>query len=593
MGTDSPLILLDDAFRLAAEALLPVRAPAEWRPLADQEVREMQARGCLSPDWSRVLVSARTDLRTLGGCRFEGDVRIDAPAGSRIISSTIRDCEICGPAIVDDVGLLQGYRLLEGSEVSHCGSVRFGRGSCPGTGMVLNLGCETGERALRGMPTLSVDLAAALTSNRPSTGDLPEYDRRLDGLLSGLASGDLGLIGRNACIRCTQLVEDTMLCDECSIEAACSVRGCCLLGGQGEGSSISSALQWGSIVRSLASVSRSVVGEMAVVERSARLTGSLLGPGCVSASGEITASLVGPQVAAHHSSLLIAARWPRGCGNLGYGANVGSNHTSRLPDQEISVGCGVFFGLGCSIKFPCSLEGAPGTIVATGVTLPSQKLEYPFSLVTERTRHVEGCPDGLLELRPAWVLYGNLFSLLRNSRKYAARHTAKRSLPPGGLSDPDTLDFVLEARRRLLAVKAREGGFYRSGDLEGAGECFVTEESRRKAIEGYDLFVAWQVSGRFAAQLASGHGQSALPEEFRGLQKQEMLALYEETLVKMAALAGDSRARDYERGTSVIEDYAAVHVRPEQDTELRDVLAPLLAELEKVRRLRTRIPDPG
>jgi hypothetical protein len=111
MGTDSPLILLDDAFRLAAEALLPVRAPAEWRPLADQEVREMQARGCLSPDWSRVLVSARTDLRTLGGCRFEGDVRIDAPAGSRIISSTIRDCEICGPAIVDDVGLLQGYWL--------------------------------------------------------------------------------------------------------------------------------------------------------------------------------------------------------------------------------------------------------------------------------------------------------------------------------------------------------------------------------------------------------------------------------------------------------------------------------------------------
>ena len=49
-------------------------------------------------------------------------------------------------------------------------------------------------------------------------------------------------------------------------------------------------------------------------------------------------SLVGPFVAFHHQALLIAAYWPEGKGNIAYGANVGSNHTGKAPDQEIRPG---------------------------------------------------------------------------------------------------------------------------------------------------------------------------------------------------------------------------------------------------------------
>ena len=45
--------------------------------------------------------------------------------------------------------------------------------------------------------------------------------------------------------------------------------------------------------------------------------------------GECLHCLVGPFVGFHHQSLLIATIWPLGRGNVGYGANVGSNHTSR------------------------------------------------------------------------------------------------------------------------------------------------------------------------------------------------------------------------------------------------------------------------
>ena len=73
----------------------------------------------------------------------------------------------------------------------------------------------------------------------------------------------------------------------------------------------------------------------------------------------------------HALSLLLLAIWFEGKGNIGYGANIGSNHTGRLPDQESIPGEGVFFGLGCSIKYPCNFHNAPYSIIASGVvTLP-------------------------------------------------------------------------------------------------------------------------------------------------------------------------------------------------------------------------------
>ena len=73
----------------------------------------------------------------------------------------------------------------------------------------------------------------------------------------------------------------------------------------------------------------------------------------------------------HSLPLLLLAIWFEGKGNIGYGANIGSNHTGRLPDQESIPGEGVFFGLGCSIKYPCNLRNAPYSIIASGVvTLP-------------------------------------------------------------------------------------------------------------------------------------------------------------------------------------------------------------------------------
>eukprot|EP00041_Stephanoeca_diplocostata_P035443 m.1249636 g.1249636 ORF g.1249636 m.1249636 type:complete len:225 (-) comp24701_c0_seq60:3225-3899(-) len=127
-------------------------------------------------------------------------------------------------------------------------------------------------------------------------------------------------------------------------------------------------------IHTSAVVERSVMLPGSRVERHGMLLGSVLGTHSGVEEGEVSSSLVGPFVGFHHQALLVAAFWPEGRGNIGYGANVGSNHTGKLNDQEIWPGEGVFYGLGCNIKFPTNMTESPYTLIATGVTTLPQKV---------------------------------------------------------------------------------------------------------------------------------------------------------------------------------------------------------------------------
>src|SRR5947207_10027121 len=118
----------------------------------------------------------------------------------------------------------------------------------------------------------------------------------------------------------------------------------------------------------MAVVDRSVLTEHSHAERHGKVTASIIGPNSGVGGGEVTSSLVGPFVGFHHQALLIAALWPEGKGNVAYGANAGSNHTSRAPDQEFRPGEGAFLGLGVNIKFPADFSQAPYTVLAPGIT---------------------------------------------------------------------------------------------------------------------------------------------------------------------------------------------------------------------------------
>jgi len=188
----------------------------------------------------------------------------------------------------------------------------------------------------------------------------------------------------------------------------------------------------------------------------------------------VHASVLGPNTNAHHQSLIISVLWPLGRGNVGYGANVGSNHTGRLPDQEVVAAEGIFWGLSNVIKFPVNIA-APYSIVAAGTTLVPQHISMPFSLLVEQ--HQE------CYIIPGWVLQNSPYTISRSETKFATRRKAKRHEWYTGwkIMRPSTIDLVMASRQILENFNGSSD--YRN--VPGTGKAILSEKSRKVGIAAY------------------------------------------------------------------------------------------------------------
>ncbi len=567
---------LHELFELASDELFrPDTIQRTWIPLTDSQVNLLEKNGNRSSDWSKVRISPETELLSVSDCRFEGNVRLALLSLKRkntllipqLRDSMLQDVEIQPGCRIVSVDLLRNLQIHEGVIIENCGRVTYSPGSMCGLGADLELGVETGERNVRSFPFLDTDLAGELSGGDSQRDNLAEYHLHLDGFLKKQKSRMTGIIERGSRILDTTVVEDCFVGVNVSITNACAVRNSTLLGGENDGSTVSdgalvrdSILKWNSVVDSMAIVEHSIVGEASKVEKHGKLYASFLGPNSVLAEGEISSSLAGPFTAAHHQSLLIAARWPEGKGNIGYGANVGSNHTSRLPDQEIRPGEGMFFGLSCSIKFPTDFSRAPFSIIATGITTLPQRVEFPFSLICEPFMKVNGIPPAFNQIIPAWVLSDNLFAVYRNEEKYSSRNRAKHWNGSTEVFRPDIIEMLIDAEERLSGIDG--GEFYTEKDIPGLGKNFLTEEHRKKALETYRFHILYYaLSGlrnESDPELVSVFKRDILEREFPEKTTDEMLEILDHMRSTVNEVIRTSREKDFLRGSRIIDDYAAV-----------------------------------
>jgi carbonic anhydrase/acetyltransferase-like protein (isoleucine patch superfamily) len=573
--------LVEELLALSRNEMAVPPQRTDHRALTSGEVALLEGAGCRSADWSRVRVTDGTALGLFGRVEFRGDVDIhmppgefDSPAGRRgagVRRAVLEDAGITGSVCIDGISLLRGYRVHGGAVIEDCLRITFGRGTSCGSGAFVSAGPETGERGFGSFPCLTVELASVLSDGNLRADVLHAFEKGLGDFRGSLAERERGDICGGACIRCTHVVEDSWIGAGARIENCTAVRNSTLL----EGASVTdgalvrdSILQWGSSADSMAVVEESVVCECASVESSAKLRGSVLGPDSALSGGEMTACLAGPMTAMHHQSLLIAVRWPGGRGNVGYGANVGSNHTSRAPDQELCCGEGVFFGLGCSVKYPADLSKAPYSILATGVTTLPQKVAFPFSLICEPADRPGPVPEAFNQLIPAWVLSDNLYAVVRNARKCAARRRSSRTAFDPRVLRPETVSLMLSARRAL----GEAGGMqvYTGEDIPGVGKNFVTEEHREGAVETYSVFIRFSVLRDLLERLEREFTRDGLPpgggdaawvqsrgiiiSEFPGITVTELLGMLpcmaEEQLESLRAC----RDRDRLRGARILDD---------------------------------------
>lgn len=579
---------------------LEVQVPPS-RNLTTKEIEALEKNGNSSPDWSKVKVCDGFKPERIRNSLLLGEVLIGdlngevevegatIPCG--IYHATLSNSVVLGSSLVYRVELLSNYVVKSGAVIYGAGTVSFEPGSTMGNGVELSLAIETGGREIRTFAELTIPVAEKIAGDRHNKKLIGEYEEFIEQYLSRIKR-DRGVISEGARVICTPLVKNTFLGPYALVHGAQKLENSTLLSNEEEPTEVkegaiveSSILQWGSEVTSMGIASEAVLSEHSHVERHGKLTQSIIGPNTGVAEGEVTASLVGPFVGFHHQALLIAAFWPEGKGNVGYGANVGSNHTSKAPDQEIWCGEGAFFGLGVNVKFPANFRDAPYSIIATGVTTLPQKVDFPFSLINVPRRSMPGISPAFNEITPAWVLSDNLFTLKRNEKKYKKRNKARRTEFVFDVFRPDTVAMMMKARAKLKNVSVTKE-LYTDKDIPGLGKNFLLEENRKRAIEVYTFFINYYALLQLKEKLEKEvkpdvltqesddekweQARKIILDEFPGKSVKELLEELSSMQGKIAESVEESKRKDDVRGRKIIDDYDTAHTSAEDDDFVKE-----------------------
>ena len=403
-------------------------------------------------------------------------IRVLRPGVHR--NTCIHDCILEPGCRVYGNGILEKTHIYPNASVINCGTITrsVGKDGAPSMGLASQLeicvGPEAGgERMIEIFPESNiVDTCQSLIrpSNKPKTTKLAQFQK--SDLLFKLCLLNI-LLPYSSIHDNPNTINDVFLSNFASIHSSSTVSYATLLAHSTirSNSNVSNTcLQWNASVSKSAIVHNSIIMEASSASNSAIVNCSIIGPDTHLEGGETGHSLLGPSVNSHHQSLLLGVIWPCGRGNVGYGANVGSNHTGRIPDQECWAGEGLFWGLSAVVKFPLDMTFSPYSIVAAGTTVHPQKIEMPFSLIVDDKLH------------PGWVLGYSPYTITRNERKYIQRRKATRHKPYTGwnIMRPGIAQMCFNARAMLMSKKVR-----------GIGKYHLTEKSKADGIRIYSQFI--------------------------------------------------------------------------------------------------------
>jgi len=465
--------------------------------------------GCKCKDWSQVClllpaIEGQTDQSHLlqdliSNTNFEGVVvlRLDNNNYSDVNNSNldpwkkgpmgihsnflISNSIVATQSWVSCNTLISDTHILPASVVVGCGSVTA---SPPTAGTLyhnrgeikLSVGPESGGgRNLVLQPESDMmEVCRQLLTPTASTNEAPHDTTTM---------ASMNIISSHSIVRNTPSIQGIFLASGSSIQAATSVSNAILFPTAAIHNTCiveNVRMQWNSSISDNSRVSDALLMEESHIGPNSLVASSVFGPDVHVSAGEVHNSVLGPNTNAHHQSLVISVLWPLGRGNVGYGANIGSNHTGRIPDQETTSGEGVFWGLSCVIKFPVDLTMAPYSIVAAGTSLPPQRVCMPFSLIVTGS----GSDNNIL---PGWVLSSSPYTIARSEKKYATRRKAKRHNHYTGwkIIRRETIDMCRWARKQLVNVATKGETYVAERAINGIGSNILNEKGRQSGIKTY------------------------------------------------------------------------------------------------------------
>lgn len=471
------------------------------RPLTSAEITQLKDQKNFCKDWSKIKVTNKFSPENIISSTFLGKTSIGDLSGSLmvdgfehqcgILNSVLYNVQIGDHCVIGNVQTLSGVTLESNCAILNCLSVTHGNKKNFGVGQELALAIESGGREIRIFPEINIDVARIICSSRSNKKLLQEYSNLIDEYVR-LVYSEWSILSNGAQIINSPKVKNVFLGEYAYIDNALNVENTVMISSREEpckitnGAFISnSVVQWGCEITTGSVIENSIFTEYSYAKRQAMVFDSLIGANTSIAEGEVTSSLVGSFVGFHHQALLISAFWPEGKGNISYGANVGSNHTGKEPDQEIWPGEGTFMGLSVVIKFPTDFTQGPYSMISSSVTTLPQKMSFPFSLINIPAHTFSHISPAYNEIQPAWILSDNFFMIQRNENKFKQRNKAKRIDIKYDIIRPSVVDKMIDARNRLSQIEEILE-VYTDHEIEGLGKNYMLENNRTKAIDAYN-----------------------------------------------------------------------------------------------------------
>ncbi len=560
----------------------------EYIPLSQEEIDILMKQGNFAEDWS--LIRKRPEVISLdriwhnhffGACSFSNMIGKTVFQGKErfcgIYHSRICDSIFDEDVLVSDVTLLQNQIVGKHAILYNIKELSCSPNSFFGLGTIVKTGPETGGRSFLSCVECDMDMVSSLlVSNRQVR---EEAEEKIFRHVSSLST-DYGIVEEKCVISNSGVIRNSYIGPSTKIDNILIIENTCLYGTHEEPVTLldgltckNSILHRGVMAKSMAIIDSSVLFDFSEVSNHGNVQHSWIGINSSIAEGEVTSCFLGPFIAAHHQSLLISAFWPDGKGNIAYGANVGSNHTGRLPDQEVFVGEGVFFGLGVNLKYPANFKNAQYSIFAAGISVLPQKIEMPFSLVREFTSSSKDNKMFFNEILPGWILSNNIYAVRRNEMKYLNRNKSSRYSIPYEVFRPVLIDAMIEARARLTDVSGRE--YYSDEHIEGLGKNYMTEKSRLNAVDAYTFYISYYALENLFEVLFNKksdmdtkkriHAQHVFESEMSSLNETKALMIFKDMLQKEKEDLMACLKRDMTRGVRVFSDYMETHVSVQED----------------------------
>ena len=585
-------VLKNSVLASLSEGLKAAKANGgKFRALSAEEISALEKDGNRCEDWTRVQVDANFAPGRIRNSVFMGDVRLPAFYGTLLLpgdvsfptgiyDSLVSNC-IIENALVYKVGMLCNVLVRNSAVVQNVGSLVSSGKINYMIGSSIAVGNEMGARKVRVFPDITTDLVDVQLFHKGEPDVEAAFDEQLK-LFREETALPFGVVGKGAVVSNTNIVRNSWIGSHARIEGASKIRNTVILSSLEESTHIydsviieNTNVQMGVKVHTGAEVQGSVLMSRVRVGSKAIVKSSIVAPCCHIEEGEVNSSYVGPLVQMHHHSLLIAALWPEGCGNIGYGANVGSNHTGRMPDQEVMPGQGMFFGLGVNIKFPANYRESPFTLIATGLTTLPQRVKFPFSLIRPGDPQLVGVAPRLNEIVPGWNYARNAYALDRNLYKYSLRGKGIVPATFYSIFSPDTVRYVYDAYQRLQVIAIRD--IYTKEHIDGLGENFMRERIRQQAIKTYQEYMERYALEQIITLVVNDANLQAQPvKELRRMATNDankdvmrVVALpetFDELLKRYRQLEKDWYERvthgldkDNERGRQIFDDYDDAH----------------------------------